>query len=372
LFYDRAVTSRLPLPSLLSHLLVAFTIELDNEFEHRFPHRTTNHGSISGSVQAPWLVSLAMWLNCMQFLDEKGMTLRELERAARTKTNLKGMERWGYVSVAPDPNARRAKAGRSTWLIRPTRAGQKAQEVWRPLLGEIEERWRERFGKGKIEDLRQSLLAAIQRIDADLPDCMPILGYGLFSKERDFRASRGAVREQSRAATLSLATLLSRVLLAFAIEFEEKSKVSLAICANVLRLVGPEGIPVRDLPRLAGVAKEGIAVPVSFLTRHGLASVKAESPDSRVKLLVLTAKGQQARKEYGVLVSEIEEGWQARYAAGRLQRLRNSLEELLDKSGALFRGLELYPEGWRASRAKLETLPHFPMITHRGGFPDGS
>jgi hypothetical protein len=29
---------RLPLPTLLSHALVAFTIEFDNEFEHQVPH----------------------------------------------------------------------------------------------------------------------------------------------------------------------------------------------------------------------------------------------------------------------------------------------------------------------------------------------
>jgi hypothetical protein len=46
---------QLPLPALLSQVLVAFTIDFDNEFEHQVPHRTTNHGSATGSV--PWLVS---------------------------------------------------------------------------------------------------------------------------------------------------------------------------------------------------------------------------------------------------------------------------------------------------------------------------
>jgi hypothetical protein len=32
------------LPTLLSHALVAFTNEFDNEAEHRMPHRTTSHG----------------------------------------------------------------------------------------------------------------------------------------------------------------------------------------------------------------------------------------------------------------------------------------------------------------------------------------
>jgi hypothetical protein len=38
----------------------------------------------------------------------------------------------------------------------------------------------------------------------------------------------------------------------------------------------------------------------------------------------------------------------------------------------LFRGLGPYADGWRASVHKPDTLPHYPMVLHRGGFPDGS
>ena len=85
----------LPLPTLLSQALVAFTIEFDNEFEHRSPHRTANH-SAPGD-RGPWLVSMAMWFNCMQFVTEGAMPVSELRRLARTGTNLDGMRRWGYV-----------------------------------------------------------------------------------------------------------------------------------------------------------------------------------------------------------------------------------------------------------------------------------
>jgi hypothetical protein len=39
---------RLPLSALLSQVLVAFTIECDNEFERQMPHRTSNYGSTAG------------------------------------------------------------------------------------------------------------------------------------------------------------------------------------------------------------------------------------------------------------------------------------------------------------------------------------
>ena len=55
-----------------------------------------------GGATGPWLVSMAMFSNCMQFVGEDGVPVRELEKLARTKTNLNGMQRWGYIMVTPD------------------------------------------------------------------------------------------------------------------------------------------------------------------------------------------------------------------------------------------------------------------------------
>ena len=38
----------------------------------------------------------------------------------------------------------------------------------------------------------------------------------------------------------------------------------------------------------------------------------------------------------------------------------------------LMRGLEPYPDNWRADVRPPQALPHYPMVLHRGGFPDGS
>src|SRR6202020_2712997 len=85
----------LPLTTLLSQALVAYTIEFDNEAEHRMPHRTTRGGQ--PGLRNVWLVSMAMWLNCMQYVTGEPMLVTELEQRARTGTNLGGMRRWGYV-----------------------------------------------------------------------------------------------------------------------------------------------------------------------------------------------------------------------------------------------------------------------------------
>lgn len=365
---------RLPLPTLLSHALVAFTIEFDNEFEHLTPHRTTNHGSTS--LQGPWLASMVMFSSCMQFIGEAGVRVSELEELARTATNLNGMQRWGYIAVAPDPADSRPKPPLKDWVIRATSKGRKAQEVWRPLFGVIEERWQVRFGKDEIGRLRESLLALVRQIDVELPDCLPILGYGLFSRgpAPERRASAG--REASVGARLPLSALLSRALLAFALEFERESDLSLAVCANVVRALDEKGVRVRDLPLLSGVSKESISMAMGILQKRRVALVEPESPASRAKVARLTPNGQQAQAAYRQLVTAIEERWQKRFGEDTIRNLREPLEQLVGEPTAqlspLFRGLEPYPDGWRASVRRPERLPHFPMVLHRGGFPDGS
>jgi DNA-binding MarR family transcriptional regulator len=302
-----AMDRRLPLPTLLSHALVAFTIEFDNEFERQMPHRKTRHGAKGGSLHAPWLVSLVMFSNCMQFIGEEGVPVGQLECLARTATNLPGMERWGYIVVEPDPAESRPKPPRSEWVIRATPAGRKAQDVWRHLFDAIEKRWRERFGTEEIQQLRESLLALATQLDVELPDCLPILGYGLFSKGPDQELQKEGRRGDGVGDHQPLSVLLSRVLLAFAIEFERESELSLAISANVVRILDGKGVRVQDLPALSGVSKESISTALSFLSKRGFAKVDPDPGGTRAQVARLTPSGREAQKLYGQIVQVVED-----------------------------------------------------------------
>ena len=368
----------LPLSALLSHALVAFTIEFDNEAEHRMQHRTTRHGASGGSLHAPWLTSMVMWLNCMQFVDEKGITVRELEQRARTKTNLAGMLRWGYIAVESSSSRTGGKRPRNDAVLRCAPGGRIAQQVQEPLFAEIEKRWRDRFGDEAVDQLRESLWEVARQFDAELPDCLPILKYGLFSEGpiSEKASGSGGGDGAGDPGRLKLPVLFSRVLLAFALEFEAESELSLAISANVLRVLDEKGVRVRDLPRLSGVSKESIAVAMGILRKMGLAVVGADPSGDTAKVIRLTPAGRAAREEYHERVVEIEEHWRPRCGKDAISALRGSLERVVGKSESqaspLFRGIEPYPEGWRASRPRPETLPYYPMVLHRGGFPDGS
>lgn len=208
------------------------------------------------------------------------------------------------------PPARHPKRPRPEAVVRPTRAGRQARQVWQPLFGIIEQRWRERFGHEQIEQLRHALWTVVRQLDLVLPDCLPILGYGLFSRESGPGDDRYLVQQSAhveytraervdgRAAQLPLSALLSKVLLAFTIEFERQSDLSLAICANILRVLDERGVRVRDLPSRSEVSKEAISMALAFLQQRRLTVVEAESPGSRAKVARLTLAGHQAQDTY--------------------------------------------------------------------------
>lgn len=377
--------SPLPLTALLSQALVAFTIEFDNAAELQIPNRTTRGTPSGGGV---WLVSMAMWLNCMRYVGAEPITLGDVRELARTETNLDGMRRWGYITVDPGPGSPGYQARRDELVLRATKRGLRAREVWQPLTAVIEQRWRDRFGAAEID----SLLAALQRLVVQLgpwlPDCLPILGFGLYSvgggpgqdRYRDAPAAYerdGGTDGQvaDHASALALPWLLARVLLALAIDYERESRISLAIAANLLRVLDEGGVRVRDLPELSGVSKESISMATGFTGRADVTRIESDPAGGRWKVARLTTKGTLVRDRYKDRLESIEDRWRRRFGSSVLADVRTRLERLAGPGGRgspLFAGIEPGAANWRADVKPPAVLPHFPMVLHRGGYPDGS
>jgi hypothetical protein len=370
----------MPLSALLSQTLVAFTIEFDNEAERQIRHRTTSHGGTRGGV---WLVSMAMWLNCMRYAAEDPIAVGEMQRLARGRTNLDGMRRWGYITLAPDPADRRSKPREADLLIRATPRGLAAKQVWQPLTGVIEQRWRERYGDDTIARLTDSLQAIAAQLGDRLPDCLPILGYGLFSagtRPGDNRYDAIGTEQELQVAAerqvpLPLPWLLARVLLTFAIDFELQAKVSLAIAANALLLLDEKGVRIKDMPALSGVSVEGLAMATGYLEKRGLAVVGTGPSGEKWKVARLTEEGSLVAAASRELMATVEDRWRATYGFAAVSNLRQALQPLVGEASAgspLFAAIEPYPDGWRAAVRRPATLPQYPMVLHRGGYPDGS
>jgi DNA-binding MarR family transcriptional regulator len=372
------------LSELLSQLLVAYTIEFDNEFERDLPHRTATFGdggpvqfvSPSGEpVRRPWLASLAMWSNFMRYVSPEGTPLDQL---AGMPANRAGLERWGYIFISPER------------LVKPTRAGRLAQAGWRRLEGMVDQRWAERFGADVIADLTSSLRGMVREVGdagAGLPRYLPMVGYadGMRTKYRDLRDTGLPLAEPE---DLDLSALLSQVLLGFTLEYESTAKLPLPICANTLRAIGEEGVRASDIPLLASVSREGVASSLGFLERHGYIEVGHDPSGRRGKYTRSTPRGAKTRDGRQKLAAQIERAWSERFGADVIQSLRASTEHLLKARTAegeptLALGLRPYPGGWRSRNPYLAQtkaflsdpaahLPRHPMVLHRGGYPDGS
>lgn len=373
----RAAETVLPLSALLSQALVAFTIECDNEFEHQMPHRTTRFGSTPGATKGPWLISMAMWAHCLRHVPEEGIPAMELARRAQlsrrdTEMILRRMGRrsWGYLDITPDPDG----AARSAWRVRPTPAGVRAQRIWEPLADVVATRWRTRFGASNLDRLRSALSTLVVEQDVGLPGFLPITELGGSLRVRSGPAHPPTAAPSSGGPPLF--TLMAGLLVAFAAEVERATGLSFVLSANVVRVLDDAGVPVPRLSELTGIAGMGIENSLSALQRRGHLAVERDRAGGRARRARLTALGVEARAAYFEGVAEFERGWGRPCGGQALRAAREALEVLVGSGTApdspLLAGLTPYPDGWRAQVPAPQTLPHYPFVSHRGGFPDGS
>src|SRR5262245_3470296 len=192
-----------------------------------------------------------MWSNFLRYVPPDGIGFGELAGLGRI-TNVDGLRRWRYVTYGDD-----LKAPRADSVVRPTAPGRLAQREWRPLAAEIEQRWRERFGATAVDDLREALAPTA---DPSLPCHLPVVRQAMFAEAADRPSAPDGEPDD-------LIVLLSRTLLAYTLDVEREADVSLPVGLNVLRVLTPHGVPVRDLPVRSGVSKEGISMTLNLLVK---------------------------------------------------------------------------------------------------------
>jgi hypothetical protein len=347
------VTQR-SLVTALSQAFVAFTIEVDNEFESRMPHRTAADRH-DPSKRGPWMTSLTYYSNYLRHIPDDGCTARQLARtagdhASPIASRLHELTRWGYARVLP------TGTDRGEWIVTLSASGALARDTWAPLEGLVEDRWRTRFGDTAVDALRAELGTLPGA--GDLP-----LGFPILAWERAV-GLRGA--ETSGAAGLS--TLLARTILAMAMDFDGVAPLSLAMTQDLVRVLD-EPAPLRELPLRAGVSKEAIAIGVGQLLRRGWATQAGAR-----KTIELTDSGRSVSSAAFALRDQLESSW------NKSTGLEAALAPISGRG--LAAGLTPHENGWRArppyvtqTRASLadpdEALPAFPMVSHRGGYPDG-
>ena len=110
--------------------------------------------------------------------------------------------------------------------------------------------------------------------------------------------------------------------------------------------------------------------------------VVLEGVPASKRTIRLTTAGETLRTVQRRLHDGIEKTWATRFATDAVAPLRAALDRILEHP-ELPAGLTPYPDGWRASKPYARQtqavltdprgrLPHYPMVLHRGGWPDGS
>jgi hypothetical protein len=221
------------------------------------------------------------------------------------------------------------------------------------LPAEVTDRWTQRWPE--VAALRALLEKIVAKADRELPDHLPVNG-----------GHQGRVRFPMRpprpTRDLDVGTLLAKALLLFTIDAEAASAVALVHSANVLRALADGPVPQRSLPEATGIAKETLAVMTGVVRKSGLLSV------SSAKEFELTGAGRKTAAGASDAIAAVERDWPA--------EIRLHLEPLVGDgtvAGSALAEAIRPPEGtWRHSRPQPLTLPHHPVVSHRGGYPDGS
>jgi hypothetical protein len=101
---------------------------------------------------------------------------------------------------------------------------------------------------------------------------------------------------------------------------------------------------------------------MGILLRSRLASEEPDPAASRGKVARLTSAGLREQRLYTEFLGIVEDRWVQRYGRDTMTALRQATE-VLAASDDLQPPLLVRPPG---------TLPYYPMVLHRGGYPDGS
>jgi hypothetical protein len=349
------VAEQTPLTCLHSQVLIALAVELDNELERRLPHFTTDHGWHGGGW-GPWLTSYAMYANFLRFVDDDGIVMHELAAkagySAPVHPSYHGMRRWGYVTYTPDIAGSSPKKKDADALVTLTLNGHKARQCWGDAIEECTTRWSQRG----LDTLQAALIAIADGIDRALPEFMPVVGFDRRQPELDAPVSRPPIE-------LDLLGLLSQSLLAMTYDFEAENELALGTVHGLLEPLTEAPVPTRTLYEISGVATKEWSSAMSQLAKLGLVEV-----GGKPKSIALTPAGVAARDAAAETVAAVEATWRKRHGVA-IDHLRNGLERVVEDA---WTWTEPHADGWRAKTRLPRRLAHHPIVSHRGGFPDGS
>ena len=199
-----------------------------------------------------------------------------------------------------------------------------------------------KVGESEGETLRAALQALVGRLDIELPHYPMIYGTA------DTRAAGGRAvaarpgppripahgtdwvpvirKEEDTTTGLPLHALLSQALMAFTIDYEERSLFSLAVSATVARCMPDGALALDQVPPILGVNGTG----KTSLERHGAVRVTGTGQE---RVAHLTSVGVEMRERHAPIVADVEGMWRDRYGQEIVDDLAASLRRVDSRLG---------------------------------------
>ena len=263
--------------------------------------------------------------NLLRALDNAATDRRELpvilrlsRRALRSRISTAARHGW----------IEEQRYGRGQVKVRLTPRGSDVTTRWKSLQGSAEERWGAEIGVNRTGTLRASLEQLVAALPLEHPHHPASYGAADASitggNGQDWQpVPRG---NGDTVSDLPHSALVSQALVAFAMNYEEKSAVALSLSGTVIRLIPPEGCPLQGLGDSAGI---------SALVRHGFLCV---SGNPGREIVHLTPKGFAVTCPYDGRIQAVETEWRNAFGDTSITLLRRALEEVAGDKPHQWRG----------------------------------
>jgi len=263
------------------------------------------------------LPPLEIWANLLRAVYQTGIDRRELPSILRlskraVRSRLSTAVRHGWVEEL--------KIGPGDDRVRLTLRGTHVAGRWSTVQRTAEERWRAAVGIHQSANLRACLEDLVAALPLELPHYPASYGPADASitggNGEDWK---GVPRKDGDSVTdLPLSALVSEALVAFAMQYEEKSPVALSLSTEVVCNIPVEGRPLREIGRSSGL---------SALIRHGFVRVISSGG---TETAFLTPRGLEIQLAYEQRINGIETGWREKFSQDLITSLHCVLGEIAD------------------------------------------
>ena len=300
--------TELPLPTLLSHVLLMFKDDYD-----RFGAKRN-------------LPGLPVLSNLLQYLGTKPIHIEDIRQkiniSQRVLRNVvAAVSLLGWIEESRSSTQPRQK------VMTLTKKGGQLVANGKRTIRQVESTWEQTYGENTICSLRSALCKVLDGYRFELPHYC--VGYGVADQSIKGGSPHGeewpnVSRDETVSnSELSLSALLSRTLSAYTIDYEMAGLGGLGWVSQCLQYIGDDPITLKEA-REYGIVGNGKCMS----ERHLSVVVEPGRPSDGQRKVYLTPKSRRSRDAYPKVVRQTEQAWRDQYGDSAVTNLHVALEHI--------------------------------------------